>query len=75
MEHYKNTGGESGVAAYEIGSDYIKVKFSDGSIYHYTYLSAGSENIEHMKLLARGGNGLNAFINSTVRKNYERKEG
>lgn len=74
MERYKNLGGNSGVVAYEIGSDFIRVQFSDGSIYLYTYASAGSHNIEHMKQLARNGQGLNSFINTIVRKAYARKE-
>ncbi len=74
MERYKNVGGDSGVTGYEIGSDYIRVQFSDGSVYLYTYASAGSNNIEQMKTLAIAGEGLNAFINRNVRKSYERKE-
>ena len=74
MERYKNLGGDSGVVAYEIGSDSIRVQFSDGAIYRYTYASAGSSNIEHMKQLARNGQGLNSFINTTVRKAYALKE-
>jgi len=74
MEAYKNLGGDSGVVAYEIGSDYIRVKFSDESIYLYTNGSAGSHNIREMQRLARQGQGLNAFINTTVRKNYAMKE-
>ena len=74
MERYKNVGGDSGVTGYEIGSDYIRVQFSDGSVYLYTYASAGSNNIEQMKKLATAGRGLNSFINRNVRKSYERKE-
>lgn len=74
MERYKNLGGDSGVAAYEIGQDFIRVQFSDGSIYLYNYASTGPQNIEHMKQLARNGQGLNSFISKTVRKAYARKE-
>ena len=74
MERYANLGGDSGVHGYEIGDDYIRVQFSDGSIYLYTYSSAGSGNIEEMKRLAVHGEGLNAFINTQVRKAYARKE-
>lgn len=31
MEHYKNIGGDSGVAAYEIGQGSITVQFKDGA--------------------------------------------
>lgn len=74
MERYNNLGGDSGVVAYEIGSDFIRVQFSDGAVYLYNYASTGSHNIEHMKQLARNGQGLNTFINTTVRKAYARKE-
>ncbi len=74
MERYRNVGGDSGVVAYESGPDFIRVQFSDGSFYLYTYASAGQENIEHMKQLARNGQGLNSFINTTVRHAYARKE-
>ncbi|MBN2414063.1 hypothetical protein JXQ31_20480 [candidate division KSB1 bacterium] len=74
MEHYKNLDGNSGIEAYEEGTDFIRVQFLDGSIYLYTYDSTGSQNIEHMKQLARSGRGLNSFINRSVRKAYARKE-
>lgn len=74
MERYANLGGDSGVVGYEIGNDFIRVQFSDGSIYLYTYASADANNIEQMKRLARNGQGLNAFINRHVRKAYARKE-
>ena len=74
MGPYKNTAGGSGVRAYEIGSDYITIEFSDGSVYRYTYASAGQENVERMKGLAQAGQGLNTFMNTTLSKLYERKE-
>lgn len=74
MERYGNLGGDSGVVAYENGPDSIRVQFSDGSIYLYTYASAGPHNIEHMRHLASNGQGLNSFISTTVRKRYARKE-
>ena len=74
MERYKNLGGDSGVAAYENGPDFIRVQFNDGAVCLYTYASAGAQNMDHMKQLATRGQGLNAFINTTVRKAYARKE-
>ena len=74
MERYRNLGGDSSVIAYEIGSNFIRVQFSDGSVYLYTYASAGSHNIEQMKQLARRGRGLNSFIMRNVRKAYARRE-
>ena len=74
MERYRDIDGDSGIAEYEPGTDYIRVKFKDGSVYLYTYASAGSSNIEEMKRLAAAGDGLNAFINRNVRKRYAKKE-
>jgi hypothetical protein len=74
MERYRNLGGDSSVAQYETGPDFMRVQFRDGSIYLYTNASAGAPNIEHMKQLAAGGQGLNSFIMRAVRKAYARRE-
>lgn len=74
MERYLNFNGDSGGVGYEIGADSITVQFSDGSIYLYTYASAGFDNIEQMKQLAQAGGGLNAFINTRVCNAYAKKE-
>jgi hypothetical protein len=67
MERYRNSGGDSGVHSYEIGADYIKVKFwGTSKTYRYSYNRAGSDHVEKMKLLARSGSGLNAYINKYV---------
>lgn len=73
MEKYHNLSGTSGVAAFEAEADYIKVQFSDGSVYQYTHLSAGAGNIAQMKALAARGLGLNSFINTTVKFRYAAK--
>ena len=73
MERYKNLGGNSGVYAYEIGSNSITVQFSTGAVYLYTNRSAGSANIERMKALAVAGEGLNSYIMRYVKKGYESK--
>lgn len=73
MELYKNINGDSGVLGYEIGDNYIIVYFKSGASYTYTHLSAGANNIETMKILAKSGNGLNSFINKYVKKLYVRK--
>jgi len=74
MEQYRNLTGNSGVKSYEIGADYITIEFNDGAIYRYTHASAGKENVERMKGLARAGQGLSTFVSTTVSKLYERKE-
>ncbi|MBI1347511.1 hypothetical protein GC163_14625 [bacterium] len=74
MRTYKNLSGNSGVSAYEYGNDYIKLRFKDSSIYTYTYSSAGSSHIEHMKKSAEQGRGLSTYVAQHVREDYERKE-
>ncbi len=73
MERYMNLGGDSGVVAYEIGSDYIKVEFKDNSLYLYNYQSPGASDVEHMKKLAIAGQGLNSYIGRVVKKRYAAK--
>jgi hypothetical protein len=73
MERYGNLGGDSAVVAYEIGERSIAVEFRSGSVYLYTYDSAGSHYIEEMKKLAMAGRGLGTFITTVVRKNYASK--
>jgi len=72
MERYKNIGGNSGVAAYEIGQGSITVHFKDGAAYIYNNQSAGIANIAEMLRLA-AGQGLNSFISRVVRKSYAQK--
>lgn len=66
MKSYENVSGTSAIVAFEIGDDSIKVKFVDGSIYLFTYRSAGSANVEQMKKYATFGHGLQGFINRFV---------
>jgi len=73
MERYKNLGGNSGVLAYEMGSDSITIQFTTLAVYNYTYRSAGISNIEKMKALAIAGRGLNNFIMRNVKKQYASK--
>ena len=72
MVPYKNNNGNSGVQAYEIGPDYITVKFTNTiRTYTYSYSKAGKEYVETMKQLAENGAGLNSFINRYVQKLYD----
>lgn len=72
MESYRNLGGDSGVSAYEIGENYIKVKFHGNyKIYTYSYRKAGRNHVEQMKILARRGSGLNSYINMYVKYLYD----
>lgn len=73
MERYKNSGGDSGVSAYEIGSEYITVKYSGtAKTYTYRHGRAGHNHIENMKILAKNGSGLNAYINKNVKDLYDK---
>jgi len=64
MERYKNLGGTSGVSTYEIGSDFIKIKFKTSSIiYVYSNIKTGQQHVEAMKQLAERGSGLQAYVN------------
>ena len=75
MEAYRNLSGHSGVELYEIGADYIIVKFKNSTYaYHYTYRKPGVHDVEEMKNLAEAGRGLCSYINQNVRNNFERKD-
>ncbi len=73
MKTYRDIGGDSGVSAYEYDAKSIRVQFKDGAVYEYTAASAGQSNIDAMKRLADGGDGLNSFILKIVKKRYSRK--
>ena len=46
MTDYKNLGRESGIIAYEIGDDFIRLKYEDNEVYLYNVESTGEEQIE-----------------------------
>jgi hypothetical protein len=71
MEKYANRSGQSGVSTYEIGPNYIRVRFSSGSVYQYSYRKAGQSHVENMKQLAMQGSGLNSYINTNVKFKYD----
>jgi hypothetical protein len=73
MIKYKNIDGHSGVLAYEMGADYIKVQFSGGVIYLYNSKITGKHHIEEMKLLAAKGLGLSTYISTIVKDRYALK--
>lgn len=72
-QKYKNAGGKSTVAQFELEKDAVNVRFTDRSSYRYTNQSAGPENIAKMKTLALAGKGLGTFIKETVKDGYCRK--
>jgi hypothetical protein len=73
MTRYANLNLDSAVLSYEIAEDSITVEFDTRSVYLYTYASAGTANIEQMKILAIAGRGLCSFIGRVVKKQYARK--
>ena len=70
MQPYQNNNGKSNIDAFEIGDDFIKVSFSNGTEYIYTYDSSGQEVVDQMKGLALSGSGLNGFINKYAKETY-----
>jgi hypothetical protein len=70
LRRYKNLHRDSGVTAYEIGEDSIKVEFEDQSLYLYTHDATGVANVEKMKQLALSGQGLSTFISQRVKNRY-----
>jgi DhnA family fructose-bisphosphate aldolase class Ia len=73
MKRYANKQGTSGVVAYEIGADFIRLKFRESEeTYSYSYTSAGKANVEKMKKLAAAGQGLSTFVTRKVRDKFEK---
>ncbi len=60
--YISKSGKPSGVKAYEIGDDYIKVRFSNFETYLYPVSLNGKRVIDKMKLLALASEGFSTFI-------------
>ncbi len=72
MVRYANRGGNSGISGYEIGSNFIKIKFNGTArTYTYSHRRAGQSHVENMKTLAKNGSGLHAYVNSKVKNLYD----
>lgn len=67
---YANLGGNSGVATYDLGEDWILINFTTGARYLYTTKSTSIDNIEQMKRYAHEGKGLNSYIMRMVKTDY-----
>lgn len=71
MTFYKDKNHDSNIESYEIGPDFITVKFRRTSkLYTYSYFTAGRVHVEKMKILAKNGDGLNSYINLNCRDKY-----
>lgn len=73
MRKYKDLSGDSGVAAFQIGTDSIIIRFKPGGTYRYDAVKPGKRHVEKMKKLALSGDGLATYINQEVRDNYAAK--
>lgn len=73
FEAYRRLASNSGVKAYRLGEDFIEVIFNQGETYRYTYKSAGKDNVDEMKSLAKKGLGLSTFISRYVSDLWEEK--
>ncbi|MDR5738691.1 MULTISPECIES: hypothetical protein [unclassified Caballeronia] len=62
MKPYRNLAGNSGVSAFEILNDGIRVRFANGVTYLYDYGTPGRAHVERMKRYARAGRGLSSYI-------------
>lgn len=71
MEKYANNRGNSPVTHFQIEDERITVWFKVGKSYSYSYRKAGKSHVEQMKLLARSGSGLSAYITRNVRFDYD----
>jgi hypothetical protein len=71
MKKYGRLNGESGVTAYQLEDEAIRVRFVDGTVYRYSYASTGPGHVENMKVLAAAGHGLSSYISKHARDNYE----
>lgn len=70
---YKNLGGASKVARYELKKDVVTIIFKNNSMYNYSNQSCGEENIAKMKTLATAGKGLSTFIEASLKDRFMRK--
>ena len=72
MEKYKNLSGDSGVEGFDIGSNFIRVKFKNNpKLYQYSYSKARMHHVEQMKHLAQSGSGLNSYIKKNTNYLYD----
>ena len=70
MTRYLNRSVNSPVTHYQIEDTYIIIWFG-GKSYTYSYKKAGSANVETMKVHARRGSGLSAYITRNARFLYD----
>lgn len=64
MKPYRNLSGESGVVGYEIGRNFIRVRFKSNQDYRYDLGRVGRKHLDAMQKLAEAGKGLATYINA-----------
>lgn len=64
MKPYQGSDGDSGIAAYAYGKDWIRIRFKKGGTYRYPASMIGAAHLRAMKRLADSGKGLNTYINT-----------
>ena len=69
IPYSSKSGKQSGATGFEIGDNYIVVRFDTG-LYKYSFSSCGRETTETLKRLARTGQGLSTWI-ARHHPNYE----
>jgi hypothetical protein len=70
-----DSSGDSGVLAYTVGDDFIKVRFRHSpKIYVYDRVKPGPLHVGKMKKLAATGKNLSTYISQHVKENYSRIE-
>jgi len=63
MNRYRSRSGkQEGVTGYETGKDYIIIKFREGPVYKYSYISCGKEHVMNMIMCATDQLGLSTYI-------------
>ena len=72
MERYPNRSGNSPITNFQIDDYSITIWFKGAArSYTYSYKKAWSINVENMKILAKSGSGLSAFITKNVKYLYD----
>ncbi|MGF6773043.1 hypothetical protein P3T18_005548 [Paraburkholderia sp. GAS199] len=76
MKRYANLSGDSGVLAYEVGADFVAVRFKPGVTYWYTEAGVGAKHVGMLARLGQRGQGLGTYISqhADVKAGYSRKE-
>lgn len=74
MQPYANLSGNSGVAEFEIGSGFIRIRFVNKStIYTYDHTKPGQQHVSQMQSRAIAGRGLSTYIAKYIKGRYASK--